>query len=62
VREVWFWYQGRFQIYALTTSGYQVRERSELVPSLDLAELAAFAEDTDQLVAPKRYRQKLQSD
>jgi Uma2 family endonuclease len=60
VREVWFWHKGRFGVYVLGSSGYELRERSELVPALDFAELAVFAEETDQLAALQRYRQKLQ--
>ena len=62
VREVWFWQEGRFRVYVLDGGAYTLRERSELVPTLDFAELAAFAEETDQLAALQRYRQKLQAD
>ena len=61
VREVWFWRDGRVQVYERESSGYRSRERSELIPTRDLVELAVFAEDPDQLSALKRYRQKLQS-
>lgn len=61
VREVWVWYSGSFRIFALTASGYEPRDRSELVPALDFAELAAFAEDTDQLGALQRFRDKLRA-
>lgn len=60
VREVWFWHDGQFGVYVLGTAGYELRERSELVPTLDFVELAALAEDTDQLAALQRYRRKLQ--
>jgi Uma2 family endonuclease len=61
VQEVWFWLQGRFAIYALKSTEYELLERSELVPGLDFPELALFAEDLDQLGALRRYRLKLQS-
>jgi Uma2 family endonuclease len=61
VREVWFWHEGRFRVYVLDDGAYALRERSALVPTLDFAELAAFAEETDQLAALQRYRKKLQA-
>jgi Uma2 family endonuclease len=59
VREVWFWYEGRFQLYALRGSEYAAIERSELLPALDFVELASFAEEPDQLAALKRYQARL---
>lgn len=56
VREVWFWYQGQFHLYALKGGSYSSIARSELIPELDFVELAAFAEQTDQLAALKRYQ------
>jgi len=62
VREVWFWYEGRFHLYALETAGYASIERSALIPELDFDELAAFAEEPDQLAALKRYQARLRRD
>jgi Uma2 family endonuclease len=59
VREVWFWYQGQFQIFLLRDEKYEARAQSELVPSLDFTELAKYAEETDQLAALKRFQQRL---
>lgn len=59
VREVWCWYQGSFRLYALRDGKYERCARSELVPALDFEELAAFAEEPDQLAALKRYQQRL---
>jgi Uma2 family endonuclease len=59
VREVWFWHQGHFRLYALQGSGYVSIERSELVPGLDFVELASFAEDPDQPATLKRYQARL---
>jgi Uma2 family endonuclease len=59
VREVWFWHQGRFRVYALGTSNYSSIERSGLVPELDFEELAALVEEPDQLAALKRYQARL---
>jgi Uma2 family endonuclease len=61
VHEVWFWHKGAFHLYLLRDSGYEPASHSELIPSLDFAELAHFAEDTDQPAALKRYRQFLQT-
>jgi Uma2 family endonuclease len=58
-REIWFWYQGSFRVYALGASGYAPRERSAIIPELDLIELAKFAEEPDQLTALQRYRDAL---
>jgi Uma2 family endonuclease len=59
VREVWFWYQGGFQLYALKGSEYASIERSELLPELDFQELTSLAEEPDQLAALKRYQARL---
>ena len=59
VPEVWFWHQGAFSVYGLEASGYVRRERSGLIPELDFAELAEFAEEPDQLAALKSYQQRL---
>ena len=36
VREVWIWISGRLEVYELGASGYERRERSVLLPQLDL--------------------------
>ena len=59
VREVWFWHEGRFHLYALRAAGYEAIARSELIPELDFPQLAQFAEDIDQHAALKRYRDAL---
>ena len=59
VREVWFWYEARFHLYALGSTGYASIERSALIPELDFNELASFAEEPDQLAALKRYQARL---
>jgi Uma2 family endonuclease len=59
VREVWIWKQGQFRIFVLGNDGYSEVERSGLVPGLDFAELAKFAEQADQHEALKQYRARL---
>jgi Uma2 family endonuclease len=59
VREVWFWHEGRFRLYALGGEGYTSIERSGLIPELDFGELAALAEEPEQLAALKRYQSRL---
>jgi Uma2 family endonuclease len=59
IREVWFWRQKRFSLYRLGDSGYEPRARSDFLPALDFEQLAAFAEEPDQLAALKAYRQTL---
>jgi Uma2 family endonuclease len=59
VREVWFWYQGRFSLFSLEASGYVRIARSAFVPELDFDELASYAEEPDQLAALKRYQARL---
>jgi Uma2 family endonuclease len=60
VREVWFWHEGRFHLHALGPDGYYSPiGRSALIPDLDFAELAALAEEPEQLAALKRYQSRL---
>jgi hypothetical protein len=49
VREVWFWHEGRFQLYELRADGFAPIARSGLLSELDVEELATFADDPDQL-------------
>lgn len=59
VREVWYWYQGAFRIFELTSDGYRQREDSGLVPGLDFAELARLADEPDQHAVLKAFRDRL---
>lgn len=51
VPEVWLWRRGVFELYRLTPSGYERRERSEFLPALDFVRLAEFVERPDQTTA-----------
>jgi Uma2 family endonuclease len=59
IREVWFWRNGVIEVRALTGDGYEGRERSELLPALDLAQLARYIDPEDQTESVRRYRQAL---
>lgn len=62
VPEVWVWRAGRIQVHALVGEGYEVRERSALLPELDLAELASLvAPGESQTRIVKAYRAKLRA-
>jgi len=62
VSEVWFWQKGQFWIYRLTGRKYAPRERSEVLPGLDLGALAKILAATDeshQTEAVRAYRRSL---
>ena len=59
VREVWFWDEGAIKVSVLTGDQYETRECSELLPDLDLADLARYIDPENQTNAVRRYRQAL---
>lgn len=62
VSEVWFWQKGQFWIYRLSGRKYAPRERSEVLPGLDLGALAKIIAATDeshQTEAVRAYRRSL---
>jgi Uma2 family endonuclease len=62
VPEVWFWARGRFWIYRLEGRRYELRERSEALPGLDISELTTIVASTDeshQTEAVRTYRRAL---
>ena len=61
VREVWFWRKGAIEVSELIGDQYQRRDRSVLLPDLDLAELARHIDSENQTEAVRRYRQALRS-
>ncbi|GAB4303686.1 MAG: Uma2 family endonuclease [Oscillatoriaceae cyanobacterium] len=70
VREVWFWENDQFHIYALQaeisqevgkTSGYEPISRSEILPALDIELLAEYVRYPNSLMAGKEFRQRLRS-
>lgn len=59
---MWFWQKGRFWVYRLASRRYTLRERSEVLPGLDLDELTRIVVATDeshQTEAVRAYRQAL---
>ncbi|GAB4303690.1 MAG: Uma2 family endonuclease [Oscillatoriaceae cyanobacterium] len=70
VREVWFWENDQFRLYALRaeisqqfgqTSGYEPISRSEILPALDIELLAEYVRYPNSLAAAKEFRQRLRS-
>ena len=59
VGEVWFWRDGVIEVMVLVDDHYERRERSALLPDLDLVELAAHIDPENQTESVKRYRQTL---
>ena len=59
VREVWFWREGVIEVHELVGDEYHPRERSVLLPDLDLAILARHVDPERQTESVRRYRQTL---
>jgi Uma2 family endonuclease len=59
VREIWFFQNQQFRLYALRESGYQLISRSEILPDLDLNLLATAALADDPLEAALEFRQTI---
>jgi Uma2 family endonuclease len=51
VREVWFWYRDRFEVYHLSGERYEAVPESQLLPELNLALLATHVVHPDPLDA-----------
>ena len=61
VAEVWLWRNGIFEIHRLAPAGYERRERSELLPELDFAQLVPLVEMPDQTRALQAFRDTLRA-
>jgi Uma2 family endonuclease len=59
VGEVWFWREGAIEVWMLVRERYERRERSALLPDLDLVELARHIDAENQTESVRRYRQTL---
>jgi len=59
VREVWFWEDRVIHVSVLTAGQYEQRERSEVLPDLDLAQLARYIDPENQTESVGRYRAAL---
>ena len=60
VGEVWFWREGVIEVHVLVGERYERRERSIVLPELDLGELARHIDAENQTESVRRYRQTLQ--
>ena len=59
VGEVWFWREGDIEVHVLVDDRYERRERSVLLPDLDLVELARHIDPRNQTESVRKYRQTL---
>jgi len=59
VPEVWFWIEGRYQIWQLGPRGYTESPRSRFLPELDPALLARYVRRLDQTAAVKAFRRAI---
>lgn len=59
VPEVWFWQDGRLETWHLVGERYEQRERSAVLPELDVQQLAAFVAPRGHTAAQRRYLQAL---
>ncbi len=59
VREVWVWREQQVSVFVLRGDAYELRERSELLPELELGELLSFAEWEDQTAAVGAFRERV---
>ena len=61
VAEVWYWRKGTLQPYCLRGERYEPVEASEVLPGLDLEQLAGFIGAKTTFDAIKGYREALQN-
>lgn len=59
VRELWFWRRGALTIHVLRGDTYEEVVTSEVLPDLDLSELASFLDRPTTSAAMREYRAKL---
>jgi Uma2 family endonuclease len=59
VREVWIWRDGRVEVNALRGDTYERVARSDVLPGIDLAMIAALATRSDQSAAVREFRATL---
>jgi len=58
VQEVWFWEDGVISVYCLRLNGYELVNKSELLPELDLRSLEFYSRMADQYDAVNAFIQK----
>jgi Uma2 family endonuclease len=59
VTEVWKWEAGKFSIYCLRSTGYELMAKSELLPDLDLQLFASYVQPVEQFDAVIAFRNKI---
>lgn len=59
VRELWEWRAGKITVLALHDGAYVERDRSDLLPDLDIEQLAHLADTDDQTASVRSFRQAL---
>lgn len=59
VPEVWFWKKGKFAVYHLRNQEYQLSDRSQFLPDLDLTLLATYVQYPEPLDAVLEFRAAL---
>jgi Uma2 family endonuclease len=60
VMEVWEWQSGQFVIYHLRSTGYEQITNSELLPDLDMQQLASYVNPAQQFDAVMAFRDAIQ--
>jgi Uma2 family endonuclease len=61
VTEVWQWQDGHFLIHHLRPTGYEQIAKSELLPNLDIQQLASYVNPADQFESVMAFRELLRS-
>jgi Uma2 family endonuclease len=61
VREVWIWQRGVIQAHALRGDQYEAIDRSEVLPGIDLDQLASFLDRPTTSQAMRDYRAALEA-
>ena len=56
VIEVWQWQNGQFLIHCLRSSGYELMQKSELLPNLDISFLTQYVKPEEQFDAVLEFR------
>jgi Uma2 family endonuclease len=59
VPEVWLLRRGVFEVHVLAGGQYEQRERSALLPDLDLSLVASMVDEKNQTDAVRRFRRAL---
>lgn len=61
VPEVWFWQDGKITVYSLVEGNYELQDKSELLPDLDLVFLCECLHQDDPLQASLQFQTRISS-